>query len=132
MIKKSNKQKILEIKTFNLLSGFTFNYPVFKDWEIIENKKINSNEYYIKLNFPDSINLYSSPLIKIRKTKSEISNNSKLIKNINNVSYSKEDSIIYFYNKNNKVIIDFSSIPTDETFSKEIFSKTIIESFSIE
>ena len=51
----SKKQKITETKTFSEIPGFSFEYPVFKDWEINSIEKVNNEEYIVYLNYPENI-----------------------------------------------------------------------------
>lgn len=62
-----NKAEIIETKTFSEMPGFSFEYPVFKGWEVKEIKKISENEYNIFFNVPEDVELYMPPQLNIKK-----------------------------------------------------------------
>ena len=65
--KTKKRIKIVKIEKFNCLSGFFFEYPVFKDWEVKIVEKRGENECVIQLNHPDNIEFEYPPEIRIIK-----------------------------------------------------------------
>jgi len=64
---EKNKAKIVETRTFSEIPGFSFEYPVFKGWEVKEIKKISENEYQIYFNGPLGSDSAVVPYINIKK-----------------------------------------------------------------
>jgi hypothetical protein len=63
------KIKIIGLKTFKKFPGFTFEYPIFKGWEVSLIKKINNNVYEIILNYGCPKNNFAFAIPKIIITK---------------------------------------------------------------
>ena len=62
------KLEILEMKHFSEISGFVFDYPIFKGWEIERIETKTENEYVIWFTWPDkNILLAIPPHMKIKK-----------------------------------------------------------------
>lgn len=135
-----NKPKIVEIKTFSEIPGFSFEYPVFKGWEVNEIKKNSENEYVMFLNYPDSTDFYVAPQIKIKKIEyyqrkpgmvdEPISFEVK--KNPQGISYGKpNDGSLEFYADNFRIRIEPFAYEGNG-YSNKIFIQKIIDSFKFE
>ena len=122
-----NRSKIAEIKTFSEIPGFTFEYPVFKDWEINGIKKIDDNEYAIFLNYPDSIDFYVAPQIKIRKIKEQDVEKINYQKNPNGASYYEDKGNITFVGPFFVNVIPF--LHEGNGYSNKIFTERVIKTF---
>lgn len=140
--------KIIETKTFSEIPGFAFEYPIFKNWEVSQIKKINENEYYIFFKCPFETAV--APYMKIEKISnlsltylSDTKNHPPIggiptlnaKKNKNNILYdSLEDSTmpytIQFYEKDFGVRIK-PFIHEGDDYSGKLFVKTIINSFKL-
>lgn len=62
----SNKDKtnVVETKTFSEISGFSFEYPVFKGWEVNKIMKIDTDKYSIFLQSPILTNIAPSIIVQ--------------------------------------------------------------------
>jgi hypothetical protein len=69
MILFFKKSKLIENKKFSCLAGFTFEYPVFKNWEVKTIEKKGENECIIWFNWPGNILFAVPPNIMVSKTK---------------------------------------------------------------
>ncbi|MBU3895733.1 hypothetical protein KKG36_00190 [Patescibacteria group bacterium] len=129
-----NKPKIIETKTFSEISGFSFEYPVFKNWEVAEIKKISENEYYIKFNVPGDVELYMPPQLNIKKINepSKQTDNLGMKKNANGVWYSELSGLLgYVFSSNNfRVVITLISGGVEKKgFLSQVTINKIIDSF---
>lgn len=129
-----NKPKIVEIKTFSELPGFTFDYPVFEKYEISSIEKVNETEYKILFHFPKEETFHKlreaeSPTITIKKEKLE--GIKRGTGNPKGIPYYLEKNTLTFYDNKEWVKIDFSYGVIFETsgFPKKILFNRIIDSF---
>jgi len=148
-----NKAKIIETKTFSEISGFSFDYPVFKNWGIKAVEKKSDNEYIIWVDWPQDINFDNPPQINIKKIQEQkipvFEKISDVNENKNSTSYEfiyfpdnyierydpKEHwDAIHFYKNDflDGVLIDMPIDEPDYGFSREIFVKKIIETFKFD
>jgi hypothetical protein len=148
---KSMKYEILETRNFSCPSmmGFTFEYPVFKGWEISSTKESKggggSDECFIMLNHPKKISLETNPQIIITKQPYsekdfEIPAEAVSYPNPNHVPYiyTKEGALhegknygyVGFYGEDFKFWILLDGISEKSGFPTDQFFKTVIESFS--
>ena len=141
------KPKILETRDFSCpgMTGFTFKYPVFEGWEI---KEIRPNN--IHLNEPDKCNIYLNwpgyikfevpPAIYVHKQTRDSNVDFEILaeaasnKNPNGIPHiytedAARGNFTTFYIPGFKVHIELGSYSEQHGFSKEIFWKTVIESF---
>lgn len=128
----SNQPKNIENRTFSEIPGFSFEYPVFKEWEVKEIKRVSENEFEIFLNYPDLIDFYTPPKIKIKKDTSPMSDYFGININKNNVYYDflpDSNSVLVFYQNKVRVTIDFSNIIEDLSFSRKALAQKIINTF---
>ena len=79
------RPKIVETKTFSEITGFSFEYPIFKGWEAYSINRVNDNESIIYLNYPENIMFEYAPQIRVVKSEYPYkgSNNSTIQDNPN-------------------------------------------------
>ena len=133
----SKKQKITETKTFSEIPGFSFEYPVFKDWEINSIEKVNNEEYIVYLNYPENIAFEVAPQIKINKIDNyqrepgmiDDPISFEIKKNQRGFSYGEPgDGSLEFYADNFRIKIEpFSH--EGNGYSGKVFVQKIIETF---
>jgi len=136
----NNKNKIIE-KTFSEIQGFTFNYPVFKYWEVSNIKKITEDEYRIFFKCP--YETYIPPSMNVRKIyniKGYMIPGLEYSKNPNKVKYypsdnsntSQKDKIIFFNIDQNFIIEIKPYIHEGEGYSSSKIIEKIIDSFKFQ
>lgn len=138
--------KIIETKTFSEISGFSFEYPVFKGLEVKNIEMIDKNTYSIFLNEPviNDDKISSSKIIippisapRFQVAKKVIDNLPTAdMKNAQGIFYKlvqpSEDSAyeyILFLGKDFVVEIDLFGIGKSFDFSKGVFWNKIVETF---
>lgn len=120
-------QKIAETKMFSEISGFSFEYPVFKGWEVKEVKKVNENSYIIFLKNPTNFGFNVGPEINIEKGK--IGLISQGIGNPQGFPYYIKDNILTFYDSENSIKISYFTGSEKQGFARKISFDKIIETF---
>jgi len=133
--------KEAEFKTFSEISGFTFEYPVFKGWEpekprITQDDKTKDIIAVIPLNNPTKINFEMVPSIRIAKVASEIPTESIstiMLKNKNNALYSfyedsKNGNHVIFYTSGYQINI-YPFLRNGDGYSGKVLMDKIIETF---
>lgn len=121
--KNGMKIEIAEIKDFNCqdASGFSFKYPVFKNWEVGEFKK--EGQYNCKMFFDTSKLPYDYEIARQMVVRIIPKNN----ENKNNLS--EFQNTRKFYGTNFDVQIGIMAGTEKEGFSEKIFWQTITDSF---
>lgn len=148
------RTKLVQTEKFFCLPGFTFEYPIFKEWEVITVDKTGEDECTIWLNWPeDKIMFEMASQIKISKVK-EIGlvylNKSKIEgapspwakKNPQGIIYDligpkkdvekMESSILQFYTEDFGARLELISVSEKYGFSTKEFWKNVIKSFTIQ
>ena len=124
------------------MTGFTFKYPVFEEWEV---KEVNSNapdKCKILLNWPQGIQFDYRPTIFVNKQARdpkidfEIPSEAASNKNLNGIQYiytkdAARGNFVTFYISGFKVFIELGNHSEEHGFSKLQFFKTVIESFRV-
>lgn len=131
----SKKPKIIETKTFSEIKGFTFDYPIFKGWEVSLIKKINENEYQIFFKCP--FETVVTPWMSVKKNFDPRMYNIPSLPytiNPNKIRYyliesSEGSHIIFFRNTQDFVIEIYPFIHEGDGYSEKAFIKKIIETF---
>lgn len=151
--------QLLETRDFSCsgVVGFTFQYPVFKGWEVKDIATailLNStrNECTITLNIPNiPKDIAATSVAEIIVTKSEYTKNdfeipSAAVSNLNPAAvptwYTEEDisskdyapshyAYVVFYGKEFKYFVSLNGISSKMGFPVDQFFKTVINSFAI-
>jgi hypothetical protein len=123
-----NKPKVVETKTFSEIPGFSFEYPVFKGWEVKEVMRINEGKYYV---------FFKSPLLTGIAPSMKIENNYIMVKrsadytpitNRNNVLYRRGTSSISFEGFDYFVDI-YPFLHEGDGYSGKALTDKIVETF---
>jgi hypothetical protein len=120
---------IVETKLFEG-EGFSFEYPVFKEWEIKFIENVRENEWVIYLNWPDTIDFEAPTQIHIEK--SQLGPVLQATGNPQGVSYFYSPNARYtltFYNNTHQVELWIFYYSEEHGFSKKAFDKKVIETF---
>jgi hypothetical protein len=126
-----NKPKVVETKTFSEIPGFSFEYPVFKGWEVNKIEKIDENQYYVMLNHPQYLLKKLAPIMVVEKEPTEIKSVANMLKNPQNIPYTMQIStpmaphLVTFYADNFKVTIK----PTLDEKREKLLADKVIETF---
>lgn len=123
------KTGIIEIKTFSEIPGFSFDYPVFKEWtaKVVKEK---DNYYAIYLSH-NKIDFGIAPQIKIiKKTQLAQIDLTKLNTNPNGVKYiyNEDESKIFFYTSGFTVDI-YPFLYESNGYSGKAFVDKVLETF---
>ena len=124
LFSKSPNYEIVETRSFSCpgLEGFTFEYPVFKGWEVKEMKNTNINECSI------SLENGKNAQIKVSKDQPHVA----IQENPHGIRYEKITEDKYFFNLASfSVNIELISVNENYGFSKNEFWKQVVESFRV-
>jgi hypothetical protein len=147
-----NKPKVVETKTFSEIPGFSFEYPVFKGFEVKETKEINKDLYNILLKDRNTTDIKENKKEwqKIIVEKQSYSENDFEIPadavsdpNVNNVPYfyTEESSSGYFisnygqvvfYGKDFKIWVELDNLSGKSGFPTDQFFKKVIGTFKFD
>lgn len=130
-------------KIFSKISGFSFEYPIFKDWiptkeEILEDKNSGAITAIITLKNPTKIKFEIGPKIRVVKTNSKEKINLKALnKNLNGAYYSyKENKIaqpfLSFHSLSSCPIYIYPFLYEGDGYSGKILLHKIIETFKFD
>lgn len=132
-----NKADMVETKIFSEIPGFSFEYPVFKGWEVAGTKKVNEDEYVITFDHPISIMFEAPPTMIIKKDyREEKRLADSFLKNKNKVLYDRVFSnssgeVVSFYGSS--YVIDISPFMHEgDGYSGKAFESKIIETFKFD
>ena len=133
MMKENLERKEAITKNFSQISGFSFDYSVFKNWEVKTIEKKSSSECIIWLNWPKTILFEVAPRIRIIKSnKTEKLDRTAFIfgKNKNNAKYYKDklNIDITFYSEDFLVEIVLF-VQEGEGYSNQLFLDKVIKTF---
>ena len=93
--REKEKYNVVQTKTFSEISGFSFQYPEFKGWEVDYVEKVSSDEFVIYFNNPNTVAFEYPPSMRVVKDNysysgpngSKIENNPNIKTSQNNVKY---------------------------------------------
>lgn len=144
-----SKSKITETKTFSEIPGFSFEYPVFKDWEVGGAMKINDSEFNIVNSSVDQKNKKFNDIVFVNiGVKKEADSNyqwgPRPSINPNSVSYypiaydKRQNGSLVFFNTEEKYVVVIK--PTFQGLSmgirndrlRDAVANKIIETFKFE
>lgn len=128
----SKKPKIIEIKTFSEIPGFSFEYPVFKGWAVSLVKKMNENEYQIF--YSCSFGTAIAPSMRVEKNKYIFYASIPGAINPNKILYylieaSDGNHIIFFDPKENFNVDIYPYAYEGDGYSEKVLTDKIIETF---
>jgi hypothetical protein len=124
---------IVETKLFEG-DGFSFEYPVFKNWQVKEVSHNQENEWVIALDYPSTLEMLVPPSIQITKQPLQIDTPiggpESPKTNPHGVTYDPH-SFIFFGTTADGITVLISNIPPFEKdgFSKKAFVETVSETF---
>lgn len=133
----TNQPKILETRDFSCpgMTGFTFKYPVFEGWEVKETKP-SSNECVIELNSPDPFpaqkSKKESPKIRVSVGGPAENSMMRTFLNPQSIGYRNYATDGYMFLDpvhKRSIFIELDVAGKINTFPKDLFFKTVIESF---
>lgn len=136
------QNNVVEVRDFSCpgMSGFIFKYPVFRDWDVEISMVISEKGPSSKENLPDICSmLFKSAKYKkeqeILVTKGQPTNpdahfftSTFPFSNPNQIGYGKVENGVNFWVSNSEIKIRLAGV-ADNTFDKDLFFKTVIESF---
>ena len=130
---KKVSPKISVVRDFSCpgMTGFTFKYPVFKDWKAKSIEKKSDSECIIWLDGPADIDFEVRPGITVELNRGGSRNDdirSDTPKNPHGVYYSKSIDLLTFLDGNDLIYVSIPGLST-YGFPSDIFSQTVIESF---
>lgn len=136
---KSQIVEIIEIRTFSEIPGFSFEYPIFKDWEPIGKNKMGDNEYYIAF----KVTSVKNPKIIITERQDSRPISPNVSYNANKVPYiyEKEElsggdytpshyAYVVFYGEGLNYWVRLDGISEEGGFPVDRFFKKVIETFT--
>jgi len=127
-----NVSNIVETKTFSEIPGFSFEYPVFKGWEVDKVKKDSESEYSIF--FKNPLLTGVAPSMRIVKTKAFVTLNKELKENLNRIKYAydKEKNLLTFYITTAAFYVDIYPFGYEgDGYSGNVLADKIIDSFKL-